>query len=149
MQGTAWKVSKYGVISGPYFLVFGLNTAIYGVFSANTGKYGPEITPCLDTFHAVRLLTFFAKNFPPGYAFADSSLKKSSPQSRRSVVFIGNFELIYSVSIVDFEQVNVSRVFHLFWFPLFFQEISEELLSLQHQFVHSIDIVKPGRVMWF
>ena len=33
---TAWKVSKYGVISGP-----------------NTGKYGPEITPYLDTFHAV------------------------------------------------------------------------------------------------
>ena len=43
---TAWKVSKYGVISGPYFPVFGLNT----------GKYGPEITPCLDTFHAVRVL---------------------------------------------------------------------------------------------
>ena len=28
---TAWKVSKYGVISGPYFLVF----------SPNTEKYGP------------------------------------------------------------------------------------------------------------
>ena len=28
---TAWKVSKYGVISGPYFPVFGLNTDIYGV----------------------------------------------------------------------------------------------------------------------
>ena len=34
---------KYGVISGPYFPIFGLNT----------GKYGPEITPYLDTFHAV------------------------------------------------------------------------------------------------
>ena len=34
---------KYGVISGPHFPVFGLNT----------GKYGPEITPFLDTFHAV------------------------------------------------------------------------------------------------
>ena len=33
---TAGKVSKYGVISGPYFPVF-----------------GPEITPYLDTFHAV------------------------------------------------------------------------------------------------
>ena len=31
-----WKVSKYRVISGPYFPV-----------------YGPEITPHLDTFHAV------------------------------------------------------------------------------------------------
>ena len=36
---TAWKVSKYGVISGPYF----------AVFSPNTGKYGPEITSYLDT----------------------------------------------------------------------------------------------------
>ena len=40
---TAWRVSKYEVISGPYSLVFGLNT----------GKYGQEITPYLDTFHAV------------------------------------------------------------------------------------------------
>ena len=40
---TAWKVSKYGAISGPYF----------PVFSPNTGKYGPEKTPYLDTFHAV------------------------------------------------------------------------------------------------
>ena len=28
---TAWKVSKYGVISGPYFPVFGLDTEVYGV----------------------------------------------------------------------------------------------------------------------
>ena len=32
----SWKVSKYGVIHGPYFPVF-----------------GPAITPHLDTFHAV------------------------------------------------------------------------------------------------
>ena len=38
-----WKVSKYGVISGLYF----------PVFNPNTGKYRPEITPYLDTFHAV------------------------------------------------------------------------------------------------
>ena len=37
------EVSKYRVISGQYFPVFGLNT----------GKYGPEITPYLDTFHVV------------------------------------------------------------------------------------------------
>ena len=40
---TAWKVSRYGVIS---------------VFSPNTGKYGPEITLYLDTFHAVSLISF-------------------------------------------------------------------------------------------
>ena len=33
------KESKYGVFSGPYFPVFGLNT----------GKYGPEKTLYLDT----------------------------------------------------------------------------------------------------
>ena len=36
-------MSKYGVFSGPYFPVFGLNIE----------KYEPEKTPYLDTFHAV------------------------------------------------------------------------------------------------
>ena len=31
LLNTASKVSKYGVISGPYFLTFGLNTGRYGV----------------------------------------------------------------------------------------------------------------------
>ena len=43
---TAWKVSKYGVISGSYFPTANLKT----------GKYGPEIAPYLDTFHAVLLI---------------------------------------------------------------------------------------------
>ena len=38
-------MSKYGVISGPYFPVFGLNTV----------KYVLEITPNLNTFHAMLL----------------------------------------------------------------------------------------------
>ena len=45
-------MSKYGVISGPCSPVFGVNTKIYEqvfIFSPNTGKYGPEITPYLDT----------------------------------------------------------------------------------------------------
>ena len=29
ISSTAWKVSKYGVFSGPYFPVFGPNTEIY------------------------------------------------------------------------------------------------------------------------
>ena len=37
-----WKVSKYGIFSGRYFLVLGLNT----------GKYVPEKTPYLDTSHS-------------------------------------------------------------------------------------------------
>ena len=59
---TAWKVSKYGVFSGPYFPVFGLNREIYGVNlriqSQYTGKYGPEKTPYLDAFHAAEVSNF-------------------------------------------------------------------------------------------
>ena len=48
-------MSKYGVISGPYFPAFGPNTerSYLSVFSPNAGKYGTEITPYLDTFYAV------------------------------------------------------------------------------------------------
>ena len=45
---TLWKVSKYRVISGLYF----------PVFSPNIGKYGLEISPYLDTFHALMLHVF-------------------------------------------------------------------------------------------
>ena len=47
-----WKVSKYGVISGPYSPIFGLNT----------GEYGPEITSYLDTFRACIYLFTNAKS---------------------------------------------------------------------------------------
>ena len=49
-------MSKYGVFSGPYFPVFGLNAEIYGVnlrIQSEYGKNGPENTPYLDTFHVV------------------------------------------------------------------------------------------------
>ena len=59
MLFTAQKVSKYGVISGLYFPVFGLNTEIYAVFCPNIGKYGPEITSHLDTFQAVLVADCF------------------------------------------------------------------------------------------
>ena len=55
-------MSKCGVISGPYFPVFELNT----------GKYGPDITPYLDTFHAVL-----------------SVIKKSEPQCALSCFISG------------------------------------------------------------
>ena len=48
---TAWKVSKYGILFGPYFPPFGLNKERYEV--PLQIKYGPEKTPYLDTFHAV------------------------------------------------------------------------------------------------
>ena len=33
------KMSKYGVISGPYFPVFGLNTEIYSITLRNQSEY--------------------------------------------------------------------------------------------------------------
>ena len=60
-----WKHYLKSVQMQSYFLsvvpVFGLKTEIQSsariqsVFSPNTGKYGPEITPYLDTFHAVKV----------------------------------------------------------------------------------------------
>ena len=41
-SNTTWKVSKYGVISGQYFLAFELTT-----------EYELEITSYLDNFHAL------------------------------------------------------------------------------------------------
>ena len=54
----AGKLSKYRVISGPYFRAFGLN------ISPKAGKYGPEITPYLDTFHAVDNFYVFSELKP-------------------------------------------------------------------------------------
>ena len=65
-----WRVSKYGVISDPCFLTeYGdlRRNPIYSIFNPNTGKYGPEVNPYLDTFHAaitamnLKILPFIAK----------------------------------------------------------------------------------------
>ena len=55
-------MSKYEIFSGPYFPAFGLNTERYEVFSPNAGKYRPEKTPYLDTFHTVLISKNIVKN---------------------------------------------------------------------------------------
>ena len=63
---TAWKVSKYGVISGPYFHVLGLSTEIYGVdlcIQSEYRKIRTRNTPYLDTFYAVDFLVFEYSRF--------------------------------------------------------------------------------------
>ena len=47
-------MAEYGVISVPYFPAFRLKT----------GKYGPEITPYLNTFHAVTTFLIICKAYP-------------------------------------------------------------------------------------
>ena len=49
-------MSKYGVFSGPYFPMFGLNTERYSVslhIQSECGKIRTRITPNTDTFYAV------------------------------------------------------------------------------------------------
>ena len=56
-------MSKYGVFSGPFIPVFGLNTETYGVnfrIQSEDRKIRTRKTPCLDTFHAV----FLRKEMP-------------------------------------------------------------------------------------
>ena len=58
---TAGKVSKYEVISGPFFPYLGWirrDISYLSVFSPNARKCGPEITLYLDTFHAVYSIGF-------------------------------------------------------------------------------------------
>ena len=62
---TAWKVSKYGNFSVPYFPVFGLYTS-NSVFSPNIGKYGPNklriwtlFTQCMGNIYALAYANIF------------------------------------------------------------------------------------------
>ena len=48
-----WKWSKYVIFSGPYS----------PVFTSNTGKYGPEKSPCLDTFYTEPLKVYSIRKF--------------------------------------------------------------------------------------
>ena len=60
-------MSKYGVISGPHFPVFGLNTEIYGVnlrIQSEYRKIRTRKTLCLDIFHAVNILPTSIIVFP-------------------------------------------------------------------------------------
>ena len=43
-----WNVSKYGVISGPYFPVFGLNTEIYGANNYYTHRLTTICSICKE-----------------------------------------------------------------------------------------------------
>ena len=59
---TAWKVSKCGVFSGPYFRIFWLNTEIYSVnlrIQSEYRKIRTRNNPVLGHFSFIYLLTLF------------------------------------------------------------------------------------------
>ena len=97
---TVWKLSKYVVISGSYF----------PILEPNTGKYLPEITPYLDTFHAVKGIFNFLHDTCFGskkhklfhltsstaQMFSKQVFLKISPNSRENTIagntaILGNF----------------------------------------------------------
>ena len=105
-------MSKYGVFSCPYF----------PVFSTNTGKYGPEKTPYLDTFHTVSILVgilliqnyckqqntnFNVKfNADNGIVLQQCSISQGILQKRIFVLVIQEFEdSVFSVAFSQYLQL--------------------------------------------
>ena len=77
-------MSKYGVISVPYF----------PVFSQNTGKYGPEINLYLDTFHAVE------GNFVWWYSFCMTKFYLSILENVADILF-GDAVVLVSMYVAN------------------------------------------------
>ena len=95
---TAWKVPKYGLISGStYFPVFGLNTEIY------------DKSPCLDTFHPVWLF-YNSQNCKQIKKFWSSSQRLPSSQYYKT----SHFLLVHWVSCFKILKENITD---LFFFP--------------------------------
>ena len=90
MFDTAWKVSKYGVISGLHFLYWRLNT----------GKYGPEITPYLNTFHAVWLKVISNKPLSVLKNVAGPSTHESKLKTTKILITIHSSSTNYHYSIL-------------------------------------------------
>ena len=88
---------RYGVKSVQIRSYFWSETFLYSDwirrFSPNTGKYGPEITPYLDTFHAVNLRIQF-------------EYRKIRP--RNNSVF-GHFSCSYSLLMFSNAYDNVTE----------------------------------------
>ena len=68
-------MSKYGVFSGPYFPVFG----------PNTGKYGPENTPYLETLGAVLVKMFLSKKNKDFLTFSLKNIFKENKSQLSSL----------------------------------------------------------------
>ena len=84
-------MSKYGVISGPYFAKY------LSVLSPNVGKYVPEITPYLDTFHVVSPINLNMVLNIPGqvkYLPHEAVIRDDDSSTKLCVVFDASSETI-------------------------------------------------------
>ena len=118
---TAWKVSKCRVFSGPYFPVLGLNT----------GKYEPEETPYLDTFHSVFLTKkgLSAENVGMGAFFICWVRPNKIEQNRRTVIVIkvdekyyNSFQILFWPTVKEVVRFNVLAIKYGFiWGGVYFR----------------------------
>ena len=107
---TVWKMFKYRVFSGPYFPHsdwIQRNKPYLSVFSLNAGKYGPEKTPYLDTFHAVLCLVP-TKNLKKSHKML-ISLSTANVQLQLKSIYKNNIQniqnLVFSAAYCPFLAV--------------------------------------------
>ena len=81
-------MSKYGVISGPYFPVFGLNTEIYGVNICIQSEYRKMRTRNNSVFGHFSRSDIFACGALSSYLISDAFFRPSSQE-----VFSGKYIL--------------------------------------------------------
>ena len=153
---TAWKVSKYGVFSGPYFPTFGLNTERYGVSLRIQSKCGKRRTRENSVFgHFSRsagyLKVFFMVPGPFCYRRVplDSGIK---------MIILEKYILFEGMRTSFFDHITTNHRFHpraLYQFcPLKESETTcaDLYLQLMHDQLRSEDgdIISPwsGAVAW-
>ena len=92
---TAWKVPRYWVFSGLYFLAFGLKTEIFGVnlhIQFQYGRYGPEKTQWKSSDHSWGNFSFFLSYVFP---WSDRYFFSFSVWHAQLTAFQGNFVQYY------------------------------------------------------
>ena len=99
---TAWKLSKYGVFSGQFFLYSDCIQTFgewISMFSPNTGKYRTENTPYLNTFHVV-------------YSYNKVRKVSTDPPQRHATKTL----FFFSFFLVFFLRKRVSYLYQLYSF---------------------------------
>ena len=87
---TTWKVSKYGIFSGPYFPVFGVNAEIYFVNLRIQSEYRKIRTRKNSAFgHLSRSAIFHTPgNFHAYTSISISQLKTWAKSNQESTIYI-------------------------------------------------------------
>ena len=129
-----------------------IRSYFWSVFSPNTGKYGPEITPYLDTFHAVgytqQNVQLLKQQTQPATTRSKSTIETAekcgkSVKVNNKDARTTDFAHCSGVSIADFEQVNTGwgtslkdSFVHMIR-PSVFLLIYQRLLIPDHQILFS------------